>query len=404
MSHRNRDDREYDDRQAQQNRQQSYSPQQGQYGRQHGNEADDRDVQGNFSSGGQGSQSYRGHGSSQGSVGGSSYESGYGSGGHETQGYGLQGYGSEGSQGYGPQSYAAPSTGAGSQGFGPEGYGTSMYEGRGGYEPQFAQGNPGWRQQQGSYGRDIGQHEFGSQGMDRPSRSQYQGGHDMGSSSQGSQRYPYGYGELGGRESSGSQQWGGQRWRNPYEERSQSGYDLDDGQSLSSQNLHGRQGQGYPSSQGLRSSHRGLGPRNYTRSDERIREDLNERLTDADDIDARGLTVEVSNGVATLKGTVEQRWMKHRAEDLAESCSGVRDVNNQIRVQSQQESTIGSQGGSRNPGNESASSLSGTATTPSASATSGSGGAGPGSSPGSSGMGSSGSSTTRTGGSTSSGH
>lgn len=80
--------------------------------------------------------------------------------------------------------------------------------------------------------------------------------------------------------------------------------------------------------------HRGKGPKNYMRPDERVREDLNEKLTDADDIDASGITVEVSNGIATLNGTVGQRWMKHRAEDLAEGCSGVCDVNNQIRVKS----------------------------------------------------------------------
>jgi osmotically-inducible protein OsmY len=85
--------------------------------------------------------------------------------------------------------------------------------------------------------------------------------------------------------------------------------------------------------------YRGLGPQNYTRSDERIREDINERLTDADDIDARGLMVEVSNGIATLSGNVEQRWMKHRAEDIVENCSGVRDVRNQIQVGSSSSST-----------------------------------------------------------------
>jgi hypothetical protein len=78
--------------------------------------------------------------------------------------------------------------------------------------------------------------------------------------------------------------------------------------------------------------YRGVGPRNYTRSDERIREDVNERLTEAYDLDASGLAVEVENGVATLSGTVPQRWMKHRAEDLADACLGVRDVRNQILV------------------------------------------------------------------------
>src|SRR5690606_26394810 len=72
--------------------------------------------------------------------------------------------------------------------------------------------------------------------------------------------------------------------------------------------------------------YRGVGPRNYRRSDERIREDLNDRLTEADDLDASDISVEVSNGVATLTGSVGHRWMKHRAEDLADECLGVRDV------------------------------------------------------------------------------
>src|SRR5690606_30482013 len=83
---------------------------------------------------------------------------------------------------------------------------------------------------------------------------------------------------------------------------------------------------------GARGGYRGVGPRNYSRSDERIREDLNERLTEADDLDASDITVEVSNGVATLGGMVPQRWMKHRAEDLADGCTGVRDVRNPVRV------------------------------------------------------------------------
>ena len=81
--------------------------------------------------------------------------------------------------------------------------------------------------------------------------------------------------------------------------------------------------------------YRGVGPIDYPRSDERIREDLKEHLPDAGDVDARGILITVSNGIVTLGGTVEQRWMKHRAEDLADRCSGVRDVSNEIRVMSQ---------------------------------------------------------------------
>ena len=77
---------------------------------------------------------------------------------------------------------------------------------------------------------------------------------------------------------------------------------------------------------------RGRGPRNYRRPDQRILEDLCERLTDDDDIDASDIEVQVDQGVVTLAGTVGERWMKHRAEDLAGRCGGVRDVDNRIRV------------------------------------------------------------------------
>ncbi|MGQ4583008.1 BON domain-containing protein [Lysobacter sp. F60174L2] len=87
---------------------------------------------------------------------------------------------------------------------------------------------------------------------------------------------------------------------------------------------------------GRQRSYAGVGPRNYSRSDERITEDLCERLTHDPDIDASDIEVQVAGGTATLEGTVGQRWMKHRAEDLADGCSGVRNVENRIRVQSAQ--------------------------------------------------------------------
>ncbi len=76
----------------------------------------------------------------------------------------------------------------------------------------------------------------------------------------------------------------------------------------------------------------GRGPKGYQRSDERIREDVNERLTDDDRIDASGIEVAVTGGEVTLTGTVESRRTKRHAEDLAESVRGVRDVHNQLRV------------------------------------------------------------------------
>jgi osmotically-inducible protein OsmY len=95
---------------------------------------------------------------------------------------------------------------------------------------------------------------------------------------------------------------------------------------------YGTEGQEYAGRDYGGRDYRGVGPANYTRSDERIREDLNERLTEARDLDASGLTVEVEDGVATLSGRVPQRWMKHRAEDLADGCTGVIDIRNLIVV------------------------------------------------------------------------
>ena len=78
--------------------------------------------------------------------------------------------------------------------------------------------------------------------------------------------------------------------------------------------------------------HRGRGPRGYTRSDDRIREDVNDRLTDDPHIDASDIDVSVSNGEVTLSGTVDERFAKRHAEDIAESVAGVTHVQNNIRV------------------------------------------------------------------------
>jgi osmotically-inducible protein OsmY len=77
----------------------------------------------------------------------------------------------------------------------------------------------------------------------------------------------------------------------------------------------------------------GRGPKGYQRSDERLREEVSDRLMADDQIDASDIEVEVHNGEVTLTGTVDGRLAKRRAEDCAEEVMGVRDVMNQIRVQ-----------------------------------------------------------------------
>ncbi|MBO7870535.1 BON domain-containing protein [Burkholderia pseudomallei] len=74
------------------------------------------------------------------------------------------------------------------------------------------------------------------------------------------------------------------------------------------------------------------GPKGYTRSDERIREDICERLAYAFDLDVSDVSVEVNGGRVELQGTVPERWMKHEIEDIADNCMCVRDVDNRVRV------------------------------------------------------------------------
>ncbi len=76
----------------------------------------------------------------------------------------------------------------------------------------------------------------------------------------------------------------------------------------------------------------GRGPRGYQRSDERIREDVCERMCDCGELDASDIEVRVSNAEVTLQGTVRDRHDKRLAEDLVDQVSGVREVHNQIRV------------------------------------------------------------------------
>ena len=69
----------------------------------------------------------------------------------------------------------------------------------------------------------------------------------------------------------------------------------------------------YGGSQSSRQSYRGRGSRNYSRSDDRIKEDLNERLAMDHDVDASDIDVEVKEGAVTLSGQVEDRSQKYRA-------------------------------------------------------------------------------------------
>ena len=57
-----------------------------------------------------------------------------------------------------------------------------------------------------------------------------------------------------------------------------------------------------------------------------------DRLTDDPRIDASDIDVQVQGGEVTLNGSVRTRDEKRFTEDVVERISGVRDVNNHLKV------------------------------------------------------------------------
>ncbi len=77
----------------------------------------------------------------------------------------------------------------------------------------------------------------------------------------------------------------------------------------------------------------GRGPKGYKRSDDRISEDIHDRLHNDGYIDSREVTISVQDGRVTLSGVVSDRQTKHAIENLVDSVHGVRDIDNEIRVE-----------------------------------------------------------------------
>ena len=74
------------------------------------------------------------------------------------------------------------------------------------------------------------------------------------------------------------------------------------------------------------------GPRHYQRPDERIREEVNEALTEDGLVDATHVEGKVDGAVVTLTGFVATHSEKRAAEDCALRVGGVHDVMNALRV------------------------------------------------------------------------
>jgi osmotically-inducible protein OsmY len=79
-------------------------------------------------------------------------------------------------------------------------------------------------------------------------------------------------------------------------------------------------------------THAGKAPKVYSRSDTFIHDEVCERLTRHPLIDASLVEVQVLDGEVTLTGEVLDRRMKHMVEDVVDEVSGVKEINNSLRV------------------------------------------------------------------------
>jgi hypothetical protein len=266
----------------------------------------------------QGFQGYQG-GYGQSAYGGydpQSFEGGYGQGWSARGGFGQGGYGQGSQGGYGQQWGGGQSAWQGREGqrmYGQGMYGPGMY-GPGMYGP-------------GMYGQGM----YGQSGYGQPWSGQGQGGFGEGRESWPGQSQEQGRDyprrDYGMEPMRGGEPWGGGYgsafagqpgyWRQGYA-----------GQGYGQQAV----GEGYGQQRMPRGQYVGRGPKGYQRSDERIREDINEELTRHPEIDASEIEVTVDGAEVTLVGVVEDRRAKRLAEDIVERTSGVNDVNNQLRV------------------------------------------------------------------------
>jgi hypothetical protein len=79
----------------------------------------------------------------------------------------------------------------------------------------------------------------------------------------------------------------------------------------------------------------GRGPKGYRRSDERIHDEVCERIARSG-VNADDVEVKVENGEVTLTGTVERREDRWHLESLCDSVFGVDDVHDHLRTSDRQ--------------------------------------------------------------------
>lgn len=229
-----------------------------------------------------------------------------------------------------------------------------MRTSQGGYQQE----RPDWNVQQrwGNWPNrneaDEGQENFGGGG--NGGNRQWENLNNENDEQQGSQDYNASYRGFENEQPYGSQNFGGRDW---HEQSggwprfgSQGGSSNEGFDDMGMGNTGGRYGLGYQEQGGFQSQGRGmgssqqrsgLGPKGYKRSDERIKEDVSDRIFQMRGMDASDVEVQVNNGEVTLTGTITNRQMKWQLENLIDSVNGVSDIHNQLRVKREDSSGSG---------------------------------------------------------------
>jgi osmotically-inducible protein OsmY len=273
----------------------------------------------------------------------------YGSGGdYESSNWGSAGeddrYSNERNRNYGSSGRGGYSGGGGSRGYGREYGGTRMSRGYEGSERSGeTYGTTRYGDDYGSNyggGFERGEGQYRDTTGDYSQRSSYPRGYQSGSSYGQSGRSYGEYDRREGRRYGQDRDWyeGRGPWegRGGYEGRER--YEGDRGwwDRLSDTVASWFGDEEAERRRQMERPYQGRGPKGYRRSDDRIKEDVNDRLSEGY-LDATEIDVSVSGSEVVLTGTVNSRTDKRRAEDIAEHVAGVTNVENRLRVRDRQQ-------------------------------------------------------------------
>ena len=266
-----------------------------------------------------------------------------------------------GSSNYGESGYGRENQGLYGGGQGNE-YGSQSggSHGQGNYGNRYSQQGQGW-QQSGSYGNENRNENdwtrnqgygYGNQNQDWQQSRNMNYGSQYGTSGSYEGRFDRGHGEgYGSGYSSnrgyGSQNYGNQNYGYSGQDRNRDWWDRTKDEVSSwfgDEDAERRRKVDH-----MQGPYKGKGPKDYQRSEDRIREDVCDRLSDDDYVDATNIQVQIQNNEVILTGTVNSRDQKRRAEDLIESISGVHNVENRLRVEHSSDSFTEAKGNHERP-------------------------------------------------------